>query len=61
MQLELDDSTHADERRRGRDDFVDRALAAAGIPIVRVKARRGYQPDELRQLLSPHLDVTSLQ
>jgi very-short-patch-repair endonuclease len=55
LAIELDDSSHSEQRRRDRDAFVDQVLVAAAIPIVRVPARRGYQLDELRQLLSPHL------
>src|SRR4029079_10203671 len=36
--VELDDKSHRQRDRRGRDDFVDRALAAAGIPVLRVPA-----------------------
>ena len=55
--IELDDASHREQSRRDRDAYVDQVLAAAGIPIVRVPARRGYQLDELRQMLSPHLNA----
>jgi len=55
--IELDDSSHNEQRRRERDVFVDQVLAAAGIPIIRVAARSGYRLDELRQVLSPHLNA----
>ncbi|MEZ6243006.1 MAG: DUF2726 domain-containing protein [Phycisphaerales bacterium] len=45
--IELDDSSHEREDRRARDGFVDRALGAAGLPLVRVAAARGYVPGEL--------------
>ena len=54
--IELDDSSHHEQRRRDRDAFVDQVLAAAGIPIVHVAAQRGYRLDELRQTLLPHLN-----
>jgi len=54
--IELDDSSHHEQRRRDRDAFVDQVLAAAGIPIVHVAAQRGYRLDELRQMLLPHLN-----
>ncbi len=59
LAVELDDSSHDLPRRQEQDDFVDRALAAAGFPIVHVRARRGYQPAELRALLAPHLGVAA--
>ena len=57
LAIELDDSSHNEQGRRERDAFVDQVLTAAGIPIVRIAARRGYQLDELRQILSPHLNA----
>lgn len=45
--IELDDSTHQREDRVARGGFVDRALGAAGLPLVRVAAARGYSPREL--------------
>lgn len=40
--VELDDKSHARSDRVSRDQFVDRALAAAKIPVVRIAAARGY-------------------
>ena len=55
--LELDDTSHATERARTRDDFVDKALAAAGIPVYRFAAKRSYPMLEIRRelgsILSP--------
>ena len=42
--IELDDSSHLTARRQERDRFVDASLAAAGLPIVRVVARKEYNP-----------------
>lgn len=42
MVIELDDRSHARTNRRERDVFVDRALEAAGIPILRVPAATQY-------------------
>jgi hypothetical protein len=54
--VELDDKTHGRRDRRDRDDFVDRALAAAGICVLRVPAAARYDAAELRTLL--HEKVT---
>lgn len=59
LAVELDDSSHDLPQRKERDDFVGRALAAAGLPIVHIRARRGYQPAELRASLAPHLGVAA--
>lgn len=53
--LELDDASHAVPERRQRDAFVDRALAGAGLPLIRVPARKGYAAPALREALSAYL------
>jgi len=37
--IELDDSSHERQDRKSRDVFVDQALAAAELPMLRVRAR----------------------
>lgn len=46
--IELDDKTHRQADRQTRDVFVDEALAAAGVAILRVPAAREYDLEELR-------------
>ena len=53
--IELDDSTHARKERQERDDFVERAFAAAKLPLVRVPVQRGYNPAGLLSLIESHL------
>jgi len=55
--IELDDASHDAEDREERDDFVDAVLRTAGLPLVRIRAKRGYVLDELREILKPHLDI----
>ncbi len=45
--IELDDSSHERADRAERDDFVNAALHAAGLPCIRIPAARGYSPAEL--------------
>ena len=45
--VELDDASHASERARKADAFKDGALAAAGVPILRVRATASYGVEEL--------------
>ncbi len=45
--IELDDSTHQRTSRQKRDTFVEKALEAAKIPIMRVKTQATYPPREL--------------
>ncbi len=46
--IELDDKTHWRADARERDAFKDTALASAGVPVLRVRAARGYDVRELR-------------
>lgn len=50
--VELDDASHDTPKARARDELVDRALAAAGIPIHRFSARQAYSVQEIRQVLA---------
>ncbi len=49
--VELDDSSHQRKDRRERDGFVDGALEAAGVRVVRVKWGRGYDLEEMAGVL----------
>ena len=55
--IELDDASHGESRRAERDDFIDAALKAAGLPVLHVKARAAYDARELgkqiAELLAP--------
>lgn len=52
--IELDDSSHFRADRAERDEFVDAAFQAAGLPVVRIPARYQYQPAEIAALVLPH-------
>lgn len=49
--VELDDRSHAGRGARVRDGFKDGAFAAAGVPLLRVPARRTYDVAALREQL----------
>lgn len=55
--VELDDSSHQRAERQKRDADVDRIAAAAGLPIVHVRAGRSYSPAavaaQLNEAMSP--------
>lgn len=53
--IELDDSSHARKDRAERDDFVNRALAAAGIPVVHFPVRKAYSLPEVQAKLTAAL------
>ncbi|MFN9973673.1 MAG: DUF2726 domain-containing protein, partial [Phycisphaerae bacterium] len=42
--IELDDRSHERKSRQDRDDFVNRAIAAAGLKLLRVPAAASYNP-----------------
>jgi len=48
--IELDDASHRRRDRRTRDRLLNRAMAQAGVPLIRVAAagRRGYHREALR-------------
>jgi hypothetical protein len=52
LALEVDDRSHERPERRLRDRFVDEALKAAGIPLVRVCAARSYDSRDIEYLLA---------
>ena len=49
--VELDDSSHAKSDRRKRDDFVNEAMKAAGIPLYHFAVKRSYDPEEIRRTI----------
>jgi len=49
--LELDDASHERDDRVSRDHFLKTAFEAAGLPLIRVPVRRGYQPRELAGMI----------
>lgn len=50
--IELDDASHGRKDRSERDDFVDKALASARLPVVHIPARKAYALPEVQIALS---------
>ena len=50
--IELDDQSHARPNRQSRDEFVDKALRAAGVPVFHFSAKRSYSIQEVQRTLS---------
>src|SRR5207245_3737724 len=48
LAIELDDSSHSERNRPERDKFLDDAFSGAELSLVRVPARRTYDPAGLR-------------
>jgi hypothetical protein len=61
--IELDDKSHAQEKRKGRDGFVEGVCVAIGLPLLRFPAKRGYTVDGIREaianLLPPAAQIAS--
>lgn len=51
LAIELDDKSHERADRKARDIFLNRALDAAGVPLLRIPASRSYNPDEIRKAI----------
>ncbi len=49
LAIELDDKTHDRKDRQQRDRFVNDALAAARLPLLRVPVSDSYDPAKLRE------------
>lgn len=50
--VELDDQSHDRAKRQGRDEFLDKALQAAGVPIHHFSAKRSYAVAEVQKVLA---------
>lgn len=57
--IELDDRTHERTDRRERDALVDRIFATAGLPLLHVKAKAGYNFATLAAEIRDQLQTTS--
>lgn len=53
LAIELDDSTHrTNSDRIARDKFVNKAFEVAGVSLLRIDVRRGYDVEKLKDLIS---------
>lgn len=51
LAIEVDDRSHARPDRQARDEFVNQALYAAGVPLVRIRAAARYDATQVRAAL----------
>ncbi|MBE0504749.1 MAG: DUF2726 domain-containing protein [Desulfuromonadales bacterium] len=58
--IELDDATHGRKDRSERDDFVDKALTSAHLPVVHVPARKAYALPEVQDALAAVLKTADV-
>jgi len=57
LAIEVDDRSHQQQSRQDRDYFVDRAFAAAGLPLLRIQATRNYSAKELRKAIDAEMNA----
>jgi very-short-patch-repair endonuclease len=57
--VELDDQSHSKQSRKDRDAFLDGALAAASVPLIRFPARKTYTMQEVEDTLLSHLEINN--
>lgn len=55
LAVELDDSSHGSAKTQKRDNFLNRACESAGLPLLRIKAAKGYSIDEIKQQIEQAL------
>ena len=53
--VELDDSSHQRDKRQARDEFIESACEAAGLPLLRFPVQREYDLREISLHVSPFL------
>lgn len=54
--IELDDRSHDAPSRQRRDEFLDRAFAAAKLPLIRFRAAAKYNPLVIANAISRAVD-----
>ena len=53
--IELDDYTHKQEKRKKRDNFVNKLLEETNVKIVRIPVQNYYNKDELKEKIKESL------
>jgi very-short-patch-repair endonuclease len=53
--VELDDRSHNQRNRQDRDAFLDKAMEAAGLPIIRFPAKATYSVQEVSDTIAARL------
>jgi len=58
--IELDDSSHNAAKRAERDDFINKAFQAAGLPLLRIKTQASYSGSAIAMQLEQKLGIKQL-
>ena len=54
--IELDDKSHEQKKRKERDEFVEKACQSAQLPLIRIKVKRAYKHEEIRELIKEKIN-----
>ena len=54
--IELDDKSHDRDDRRERDAFLEKICAHANVPLIRFKAQKTYNPEEIARRINEAWD-----
>ena len=49
--IELDDKSHETEKQIQADRLKDQIFQKIGLPLIRIKAKRFYQPEEIKKII----------
>ena len=60
MAVELDDSSHGNKSRFKRDRFLNEACRSSKLPLLRIKAARGYGIENIKESVEQLLALSSL-
>ncbi len=55
LAIELDDSSHKSSSRQERDNFVNEVFRTAGLPLLRITAKRSYVSKELSEMIQKEI------
>jgi hypothetical protein len=53
--IELDDSSHDENSRQKRDDFIEKVFQGAGLPLLRLPVLHEYNTREISAKIAPFL------
>lgn len=56
--IELDDKSHETEKQAKSDHFKNQIFQKIGMPLIRIKAKRSYQPEELKKFIEENTKKT---
>lgn len=57
--IELDDKSHETEKQIKADLFKNQIFQKIGMPLIRIKAKQFYQPEELKKIIEESTKKTT--